>query len=68
MTHDGQQQDEEPQVAGAAADRAAEGHDAPPVQHCPYCGESIGSFWGRRGDDGSHWCEGCQRFFRVLPA
>ena len=40
----------------------------PPVQHCPFCGESIGSFWGRRGDDGSHWCESCQRFFRVLDA
>jgi hypothetical protein len=40
----------------------------PPVQHCPFCGESIGSFWGRRGDDGSHWCESCQRFFRVVDA
>jgi hypothetical protein len=40
-------------------------HPAPPVQHCPYCGEGIGSFWGRRGDDGSHWCESCQLFFRV---
>lgn len=37
----------------------------PPVQHCPFCGESVGSFWGRRGDDGSHWCESCQLFFRV---
>jgi hypothetical protein len=36
-----------------------------PVQHCPFCGESIGAFWGRRGDDGSHWCESCQCFFRV---
>jgi hypothetical protein len=36
-----------------------------PVQHCPFCGESVGSFWGRRGDDGSHWCESCQQFFRV---
>jgi hypothetical protein len=36
-----------------------------PVQHCPFCGESVGSFWGRRGDDGSHWCESCQLFFRV---
>jgi len=35
------------------------------VQHCPFCGESIGSFWGRRGDDGSHWCEACEHFFRV---
>jgi hypothetical protein len=39
--------------------------DDSPVQHCPWCGEHIGSFWGRRGDDGSHWCEACQRFFRV---
>lgn len=36
-----------------------------PVQYCPWCGESVGSFWGRRGDDGSHWCESCQTFFRV---
>jgi len=50
------------------ASAADAGHDTPPVQHCPFCGESIGSFWGRRGDDGSHWCEACQRFFRVLPA
>jgi len=42
-------------------------HDdaAHPVQHCPFCGESVGSFWGRRGDDGSHWCESCQVFFRA---
>ena len=37
----------------------------PPVQHCPFCGENVGSFWGRRGDDGSTWCESCQLFFRV---
>jgi hypothetical protein len=48
---------------------SASGDDVlPPVQHCPFCGESIGSFWGRRGDDGSHWCEACQRFFRVVDA
>jgi hypothetical protein len=35
------------------------------VQHCPWCGEHVGSFWGRRDDDGGHWCEGCQAFFRV---
>jgi hypothetical protein len=47
-------------------DSTPRAHDAPPpVQHCPFCGESIGSFWGRRGDDGSHWCESCQLFFRV---
>jgi hypothetical protein len=37
-----------------------------PVNHCPFCGESIGSFWGKRGEDGSHWCESCQVFFRVV--
>ena len=42
--------------------------DTPPVQHCPFCGEHIGSFWGRRGDDGSLWCESCQLFFRVEVA
>jgi hypothetical protein len=36
-----------------------------PVQCCPFCGESLGVFWGRRGDDGSHWCEPCGVFFRV---
>lgn len=35
------------------------------VQHCPFCGELIGSFWGRRGDDDAWWCESCQCFFRV---
>lgn len=45
-------------------DAAAE-QPQPPVQHCPFCGESIGSFWGRRGDDGSHWCKSCQLFFTV---
>jgi predicted RNA-binding Zn-ribbon protein involved in translation (DUF1610 family) len=35
------------------------------VQFCPWCGESIGSFWGRRGADGSYWCESCATFFAV---
>jgi hypothetical protein len=52
----------------AAADPSGTAEALPPVQHCPFCGESIGSFWGRRGDDGSHWCEACQRFFRVVDA
>lgn len=54
--------DEEPTPAKA---RPRADPERPPVQHCPFCGESIGSFWGRRGDDGSHWCEACQLFFRV---
>jgi hypothetical protein len=37
-----------------------------PVQHCPFCGELIGSFWARKDADGRHFCEGCQAFFRVL--
>jgi hypothetical protein len=53
-----------PDDAGTPEPPAREA-DTPPVQHCPFCGESIGSFWGRRGDDGSHWCESCQVFFRV---
>lgn len=44
---------------------ATEEAGPPPVQHCPWCGEHVGSFWGRRDDDGGHWCESCQRFFRV---
>lgn len=35
------------------------------VAHCPWCGEHVGSFWGRREADGSHWCESCQAFFEV---
>ena len=36
-----------------------------PVQYCPYCGELVGSFWGRRDADGGNWCESCQVFFAV---
>jgi hypothetical protein len=35
------------------------------VQYCPWCGEHVGSFWGRRDADGDHWCESCQAFFHV---
>ena len=41
------------------------GGQARPVQHCPWCGEQVGSFWGRREADGGHWCESCHAFFRV---
>jgi hypothetical protein len=54
--------DDDASGAGAGDDP---GDEVRVVQHCPFCGESIGSFWGRRGDDGSHWCESCQCFFRV---
>ncbi|MCB0878298.1 MAG: hypothetical protein KDC46_04875 [Thermoleophilia bacterium] len=49
---------------GASGERPASS-GARTVQHCPWCGEHIGSFWGRREADGSHWCESCQAFFRV---
>jgi hypothetical protein len=32
---------------------------------CPFCGEPLGSFFGNRMADGSHWCERCQESFRV---
>ncbi|MCW2923959.1 MAG: hypothetical protein JWM98_1363 [Thermoleophilia bacterium] len=46
-----------------AAPRADD--ERPLVQHCPFCGETIGSFWGRRGVDDSAWCESCALGFRV---
>lgn len=58
--------DTTPPIPQDGPDGAAD--DDQPVQHCPWCGESIGSFWGRRGTDGSHWCESCQAFFRVERA
>lgn len=55
-----------PDAAGShRAARSDAGTGDMPVHHCPFCGESIGSFWGRKGEDGSHWCEACQTFFRV---
>lgn len=57
--------DEQP-PAGDASDTAGDSGLA--IRFCPHCGEPIGSFWGRRGDDGSHWCESCQAFFRVEQA
>ena len=36
-----------------------------PVQHCPFCGELVGSFWGRSEAAGGTWCEACGTFFRV---
>jgi hypothetical protein len=35
------------------------------VRFCPYCGEVIGSFWGKSEADGAKWCESCQVFFSV---
>lgn len=37
------------------------------ARYCPYCGEPVGSFFGRQGVDGSTWCERCQEWFRVIP-
>ncbi len=41
------------------------GLDPRPIQYCPWCGEHVGSFWGKRDADGDHWCEACQTFFHV---
>jgi hypothetical protein len=34
-------------------------------RYCPFCGQPLGSFFGNRITDGSHWCEHCQESFRV---
>jgi hypothetical protein len=43
--------------------------DAPPAaempHYCPYCGEPVGSFFGRFAADGAVWCERCQSWFRA---
>jgi ribosomal protein S27AE len=35
------------------------------ARFCPFCGEPVGSFFGRHGDDLSTWCERCQEWFRA---
>jgi hypothetical protein len=35
---------------------------------CPFCGEPVGSFFGRFGADGSTWCERCQEWFVAARA
>lgn len=32
---------------------------------CPFCGEPVGSFFGRHGDDRTTWCERCQGWFHA---
>jgi hypothetical protein len=32
---------------------------------CPFCGEPVGSFFGRHGIDGAAWCERCESWFRA---
>ena len=39
-----------------------------PVQHCPFCGELIGSFWARKDVDGRAFCESCDVYFEVTVA
>jgi hypothetical protein len=38
----------------------------PAVTHCPFCGQTLGSFFGNHLVDG-HWCERCQEAFAVVP-
>lgn len=40
-----------------------EGDERP--RFCPFCGEPVGSFFGRHGDDRTTWCERCQGWFRA---
>ncbi len=37
----------------------------PAVTHCPFCGQTLGSFFGNHLVDG-HWCERCQEAFAVV--
>ena len=39
--------------------------DVSEPRYCPFCGQPLGSFFGNRLADGSHWCERCQESFRV---
>jgi hypothetical protein len=32
---------------------------------CPFCGDPVGSFFGRFADHGAVWCERCSDWFRV---
>jgi hypothetical protein len=32
---------------------------------CPFCGEPVGSFFGRFGAGGETWCERCEDWFRA---
>ena len=32
---------------------------------CPFCGEPVGSFFGRFGAGGETWCERCEEWFRA---
>jgi len=36
-----------------------------PARYCPFCGDPVGSFFGRRDTTGAVWCERCDGWFRV---